>query len=113
MKVINGATTLDVEYNAKAVPGTQGSPHRVRPPLHGDVQRARSRPDQASPLLREERPGGSHLHRRNGRYEFCNVPVGPGKVFVTDPFDWELGRPAAEQSITVTGDIVVDLLIPK
>ena len=107
---INGATTLDVEYNAKDVPGTARLAHRVRPPLQGDAQRARSRPDQASPLLREERPGGfTPTPTIAARHEFCNVPVGPGKVLM-DPFDWELGRPAAEQSITVTGDIVVDLL---
>jgi hypothetical protein len=42
---------------------------------------------------------------------FCNVPIGPVKVFVIDPLDWDVGGSAAEQLVTVTGDIVVDLLI--
>jgi hypothetical protein len=112
MKVINGPTTLDVEYNPKEVPGTQGSPT-----VSGRVYTATSIGRQAvqtRQVLYYVRNGlAAHTYTDDsGRYEFCNVPIGPGRVFVTDPFDWELGRPAAEQSITVTGDTVVDLLIP-
>ena len=111
MTVIKGATTLDVEFNPKDVPGTQGSPT-----VSGRVYKATSSGRQAVPsrqILYYVRNGlAAHTYTDDdGRYEFCNVPFGPGKVFVTDPFDWELGRPAAEQSLTVTGDIVVDLLI--
>ena len=109
--VVDGDTVLDVEFNHTDVRGTGGSPT-----VSGVV--FETTPTGRQPVRDRQvyyyAPNILAAHTitdDNGRYEFCKVPIGAGKVFVTDPTDWDLGGPAAERIVNVFGDIVVDLEI--
>ena len=117
--VLQEDTRLDVEFNLTQVRGSGGSPivsgtvfdttATGRQPV-GNRQvlyYSQVLPYSATILAAHT------ITDANGRFEFCKVPLGAGKVFVTDPVDWDLGRPAAERTINVVGDIAVELEISK
>ena len=108
---IQGATVLDVEYNPRHVTGTGGSPT-----VSGRIFQPTSAGRQAVPDLQVLYYVGNQLAANtwtseDGRYEFCSVPTGAGKVFVPDFSDWDYWGPLVEQSVNVAGDLVVDLEI--
>jgi hypothetical protein len=111
--VVKGDTVLDVEFNHKDVRGSGGSP-TVSGVVFRTTPTARQPVRDRQVLYYAPNILAAHtITDANGRYEFCKVPVGVGKVFVTDPYDWDLGGPAAERTVTVFGDVVVDLEISK
>jgi len=111
--VVNGDTVLDVEFNHKDVRGSGGSP-TVSGVVFETTPTGRQPVRDRQVLYYAPNILAAHtITDANGRYEFCKVPVGVGKVFVTDPYDWDFGGPAAERTVTVLGDVVVDLEISK
>jgi len=111
--VVDGDTVLDVEFNHRDVRGTGGSP-TVSGVVFETTPTGRQPVRDRQVLYYASNILAAHtITDANGRYEFCKVPVGVGKVFVTDPYDWDLGGPAAERLVNVFGDVVVDLEISK
>jgi hypothetical protein len=109
--VVQGDTVLDVEYNRKDVRGSGGSP-TVSGVVFETTPAGRQPVRDRQVLYYSPNILAAHtITDANGRYEFCKVPVGAGKVFVTDPLDWDFGGPAAERTVNVFGDVVVDLEI--
>ena len=111
MTRIQGATVLDVEYNPRHVTGTGGSPK-----VSGRLFQPTSAGRQAVPGFQVSYYVGNGLAantwtNEDGRYEFCSVPTGAGKVSVPDYSDWDYWGPLVEQSVNVEGDLVVDLEI--
>ena len=109
--LVSGATALDVEYNPRHLPGTGGSPT-----VSGRVFKVTSagrQPESGREVLYYVRNAlaAQTFTNVDGRYEFCKVPTGAGKVWVSDPLDYDAGGPAAEQSLNIAGDVVVDLEI--
>ncbi len=110
---INGDTRLDVEFNHKSVPGSGGSPL-----VSGIVFQTTAAGRQAVQNRQVNYYAPNLLAAytytdASGRFEFCKVPLGTGKIFVTDPQDWDFGGPAAERTVNVQGNIVVELEITK
>ena len=111
--VVQGDTVVDVEFNHKDVPGSGGSP-TVSGVVFEAIPTGRQPVRDRQVLYYAPNILAAHtITDANGRYEFCKVPVGVGKVFVTDPSDWDSGGPAAERIVNVLGDVVVDLEISK
>jgi len=111
--VVKGNTVLDVEFNHKDVRGSGGSP-TVSGVVFETTPTGRQPVRERQVLYYAPNILAAHtITDANGRYEFCKVPVGVGKVFVTDPYDWDLGGPAAERVVDVFDDVVVDLEISK
>jgi hypothetical protein len=111
--VVKGDTVLDVEFNHKDVRGSGGSP-TVSGVVFETTATGRQPVRERQVLYYAPNILAAHtITDANGRYEFCKVPLGVGKVFVTDPYDWDLGGPAAEHVVNVVGDVVVDLEISR
>lgn len=111
--VVKGATVVDVEFNHKDVRGSGGSP-TVSGVVFETTPTGRQPVRDRQVLYYAPNMLAAHtITDANGRYEFCKVPVGDGKVFVTDPSDWDLGGPAAERIVSVLGDVVVDLEVSR
>jgi hypothetical protein len=110
---INGDTRLDVEFNHKSMPGS-GGPPLVSGVVFQTTSAGRQPVQNRRVIYYAPNVLGAYTFTDdNGRFEFCKVPLGPGKVFVTDPEDWDLGGPAAERTVNVQGNMVVDLEITK
>jgi len=112
--VIRGDTVLDVEFNRKDVRGSGGSPTvsgvvfettaTGQQPVRGREVFYYSPNVLAAYTMTDD----------NGRFEFCKVPVGAGRVLVNSPFagDWDYGADI-ERIVNVSGDTVVDVDITK
>ena len=111
--VINGDTGLDVEFNHRDVRGSGGSP-TVSGVVFEMTPTGRQPVRDRQVMYYSPNILAAHtITDVNGRFEFCQVPAGLGKVFVTDPTDWDLGGPAAERTVNVAGDVVIDLEISR
>jgi hypothetical protein len=112
--VIRGDTVLDVEFNRKDVRGSGGSPTvsgvvfettaAGRQPVRGREVFYYAPNVLAAYTMTDD----------NGRFEFCKVPVGGGKLLVTNPIvgDWDFGGDI-QRIVNVSGDVVVDVDVTR
>jgi len=110
---MNADTVLDVEYNVLGVPGTGGSPT-----LSGVVFESTAAGRQAVPGKRVLYYSNNSLSAStwtgpDGRYEFCRLPRGTGRVLMYDVEDWEWLAPAKETPVVINGDVVPDIDITQ
>ena len=110
---INGDTLLDVEFNHKSMPGSGGPPIVSGVVFHTTPAGRQPIQNRQVNYFAPSLLAAYTLTDVNGRFEFCKVPLGMGKIVVTDPQAWELGGPAAERTVNVQGDMAVDLEITK
>ena len=107
--VLQRDTVVDVEFNLNTVRGSGGSPTVSGVVFETTAQGPQPVRDRQVLYYSPNVLAAHTITDANGRFEFCRVPIGVGKVFVTDPYDWELGRPAAERTVTVSGDVIVEM----
>jgi hypothetical protein len=115
--VMQKDSSVDVEFNLAGVRGT-GGPPLVSGTVFQTTPGGRQPVPERQVMYYVVTPSGASFLATStftddeGRYEFCKVPLGPGRVWVTDPSNWD-GFPAATKDVSVSvGDVVVEIDIP-